>query len=283
MAAITIGLSTASVYPESVESGFALAAELGYDGVELMVWADPVSQDVAAVARLAHSYQVPVIAVHAPCLLVTQRIWGADPVARLRRAVAAAAALEARCVVVHPPFRWQRRYAAGFTDLVAGLEQRSGLMVAVENMFPLRADRVLGASPFAARRMAARGGTPGPAVSAFAPSWDPTDPGHAHYTLDLSHTAAAGSDAVAMAARMGTRLAHLHLADGTGSAADEHLVPGRGSQPCAQVCEQLAADGFDGAVVLEINTQGARSRRERTQMARESLAFARTHLAVVRT
>ena len=43
---IPVALSTASVYPEGVEAAFEIAAELGYDGVELMVWTDPVSQDV---------------------------------------------------------------------------------------------------------------------------------------------------------------------------------------------------------------------------------------------
>ncbi|GAB2931177.1 sugar phosphate isomerase/epimerase [Rhodococcus aerolatus] len=276
--AVPIGLSTASVYPETVEAGFAMAAEVGYDGLELMVWADPVSQDVAAVGRLARRYGVPVLAVHAPCLLITQRIWGDDPVVRLERAVDAAVSLDARHVVVHPPFRWQRRYAEGFADQVAELERTSGVVVAVENMFPLRADRFLGGGERAARRMLRRGDA-GASFSAFAPSPDPTDVGHAHYTLDLSHTATAGQDAVAMARRMGTRLAHLHLTDGTGAAVDEHLVPGRGTQPCAQVCRTLAAEGFDGIAILEITTQSARTRRERVAMLAESLEFARTHLA----
>ena len=40
-----VGLSTASVYPEGVAAAFELAARLGYDGVEVMVWTDPVSQE----------------------------------------------------------------------------------------------------------------------------------------------------------------------------------------------------------------------------------------------
>ena len=82
-----VALSTASVFPETVHAGFALARELGYDGVELMVWSERLSQDVAAVGRLAEASGVPVLAVHAPCLAVTQRVWTADPVERLRRAV----------------------------------------------------------------------------------------------------------------------------------------------------------------------------------------------------
>ena len=41
-----IALSTASVYPERTPDAFELAARLGYDGVEIMVGADPVSQDI---------------------------------------------------------------------------------------------------------------------------------------------------------------------------------------------------------------------------------------------
>jgi exopolyphosphatase/pppGpp-phosphohydrolase len=48
--AAKVGLATASVYPESTANAFEIAARLGYDGVEVMVWTDPVSQDVTACA-----------------------------------------------------------------------------------------------------------------------------------------------------------------------------------------------------------------------------------------
>ena len=170
----------------------------------------------------------------------------------------AAQELGAPTVVIHPPFRWQRRYAEGFADLVASLAERSGVAIAVENMFPVRRF--------------------GSEVSAFHPSIDPTDVGHANYTLDLSHTAAAGADALALAKRMGSSLTHLHLADGTGAPRDEHLVPGRGGQPCAEVCECLATSGFTGQVVVEINTRRARGQADRSADLAEALLFARLHL-----
>ncbi|WP_219413168.1 sugar phosphate isomerase/epimerase family protein [Pseudonocardia nigra] len=253
-----VALSTASVYPERVEAAFELAAELGYDGVELMVWTDPVSQDVPAVARLAERYGVPVLAVHAPCLVVTQRVWGADPIGRIRRSVAAAAALDARTVVLHPPFRWQRRYAEEFAAEVARAGEHAGVALAVENMFPVVRGRVRSVP--------------------YSPGFDPTEVGHAHYTLDLSHTAAAGSDALAMLDRMGQSLTHVHLADGSGAPRDEHLVPGRGNQPCAEVCERLTERGFGGVVVIEVSTRRCRTRQERTAVLAESLLFARLHL-----
>jgi sugar phosphate isomerase/epimerase len=275
---IAVGLSTASVYPQNTEAAFAYAAELGYDGIELMVWGDPVSQDVRHVEYLSNKYQVPVLSVHAPCLLISQRVWGRDPIAKLARSTEAAEILGAATVVVHPPFRWQRAYVAAFDDLVGELSESSGVGVAVENMFPMRADRAFGAGTRSARRLARRGGTPGPAVSAFGKSIDPTDDGYGHYTLDLSHTATAGADAVGLYERMGANLSHLHLADGSGAATDEHLIPGDGSQPCADVCRRIADSDFAGAVVLEVTTSSARTKPERQAMLARSLDFARQHL-----
>jgi sugar phosphate isomerase/epimerase len=253
-----VSLSTASVYPEPVETAFRLAAELSYDGVELMVWSDPVSQDPAAVGRLAARYHVPVVAVHAPCLAVSQRVWGADPFHRLERSAAAAGELGAGIVVLHPPFRWQRRYVAGFAGAITSTAQRYGLRVAVENMYPVR--------------------RAGVRASPYAPGYDPTDAGYPDYTLDLSHTAASGLDALRLLERMGDGLVHVHLADGSGSTRDEHLVPGHGGQPCAQICERLAEEGFAGTVVVEVSTRRAKTRHDRVAMLAESLLFARLHL-----
>ena len=124
--AVRVGLSTASVWPRSATSAFESAATLGYDGVEVMVWADPISQDPVALKRRSVQFGVPVLAVHAPCLLITQRVWSPLPEERLKRSVEAAAELDAPTVVIHPPFRWQRRYADGFADLVAELEDSFG-------------------------------------------------------------------------------------------------------------------------------------------------------------
>jgi sugar phosphate isomerase/epimerase len=275
--AIKVGLSTASVYPLRTEAAFEYAAKLGYDGVELMVWGESVSQDIDAVEKLSQRYDVPVLSVHAPCLLISQRVWGANPIPKLERSVRAAEQLGAQTVVVHPPFRWQRRYAEGFSEQVAALEESSDVMVAVENMFPFRADRFFRAEQLT-ERMRRRGGGPGPAISAFAPSYDPLDGNHAHYTLDLSHTATAHTDALEMARRMGSGLVHLHLCDGNGLPVDEHLIPGRGTQPTVEVCQTLAAGDFAGHVILEVSTSSARSIHERQAMLAESLQFARTHL-----
>ncbi|TWJ25652.1 sugar phosphate isomerase/epimerase [Micromonospora endolithica] len=252
-------LSTSSVFPERTAAAFQLAAALGYDGVEVMVWTDAVSQDAGALKGLAEHYGVPVLSVHAPCLLVTQRVWSPDPWERLRRSAELAETLGAPTVVVHPPFTWQREYARTFAEGLAEIEGRfDGLRFPVENMFPVR--------------MAGRQFVP------YVPGWDPTEVGYSSYTLDLSHCAASHIDSLDLADRMGAGLAHVHLGDGTGEGRDEHLVPGRGTQPCAELLRSLAGRGFTGSVAVEVSTRGAKSRAVREADLREALAFARQHL-----
>jgi sugar phosphate isomerase/epimerase len=82
-----------------------------------------------------------------------------------------------------------------------------------------------------------------------------------------------------MADRMGAGLKHVHLGDGTGEGRDEHLVPGRGSQPCAELLRSLAGRGFRGSVALEVSTRKVTSREVREADLRESLEFARRHLS----
>ncbi len=253
-------LSTASVYPESTAAGFAVASRLGYDAVEVMVGLDETSQDATAVARVSRDLGMPVCAVHAPCLLITQRVWGTDPWGKLVASAEMAAAVGADVVVVHPPFRWQRDYARRFVEGVSELEDRTGIDFAVENMYPWRASRR--------------------EVQAYLPHWDPSGQGYRHTTLDVSHAATARTDSLALAKRLGPRLRHLHLTDGTGSAKDEHLVPGRGSQPVAELLEHLSLAGFAGHVVVEVNTRRAGNRDAREIDLVEALAFARLNLAV---
>ena len=54
-----VALSTSSVYPERTPDAFEMAARLGYDGVEVMVYTDPVSQDAEALLRLQDYHQLP--------------------------------------------------------------------------------------------------------------------------------------------------------------------------------------------------------------------------------
>lgn len=254
-----MALSTSSVYPETTSSAFELARRLGYDGVEVMIGIDPVAADVDAVEKLRDYHGVPVLAIHSPTLLITQRVWGSDPWAKLERSASAARQLGADVVVVHPPFRWQRDYARGFVDGVRRLTESTGIVFCVENMYPWR--------------------TPGGELKAYMPGWDPTELDYDHLTLDLSHASTSSQKSLELAKSWGDRLKHLHLTDGSGSVKDEHMVPGRGDQEADRVLQHLAAQGFSGHVVLEINLRKSETRAQREADLAESLAFARKHLA----
>lgn len=257
-AAIKVTLSSASVYPRKVAYAFELAAELGYDGLEVMVWSDPTTQDDNALVHLAQQSGVPIRSIHAPTLLVSQNVWGAKPGPKLAKAVDMAQSLGADTVVVHPPFAWQRKYARQFVDQVHALTAESGLTIAVENMYPWRPRKH--------------------DYGAYLPGWDPTEHDYDSVTLDLSHAATARQDSLQMAKAFGSRLRHVHLTDGTDSGMDEHLVPGRGTQPAAELLQHLSSTGWQGDVVVEIGTRKARTAAERHDDVAQSLAFARTYL-----
>lgn len=256
-------MSTASSFPETTETAFAMAGQLGYDGMELMVLAEPLTQDADALRELMDRHQLPIVSIHSPCLLITSRVWSSDPLVKLARSLELAERVGALVVVVHPPFVWQRAAAANFTAAVAELQSRTAVKIAVENMFPVAVG-----SRIAPGRLT---------VNTYRPHWNPVPARYAHYTLDLSHTATSGSNALALAQQMGDALTHVHLADGLGSTKDEHLVPGRGGQPCTELLERLVRNDFRGAVCVEISTRGI-SRRRREEDLAESLAFARLAL-----
>ena len=206
-----IGLSTASVYPESTASGFELAARLGYDGVEVMVGIDPLSTQIDAIQRLVDYHQLPVLAIHAPCLLITQRVWGTDPWGKLERSAEAAKRARRRrgrrpsavplAARLRPRVRRGDR-AAGGRDR-RHLRGREHVPVARAGHGACRRTRRAGTRPSRTTR---------------------TPPSTCRTRRPPSRTASSWP------ATLGDRLTHIHLTDGTGSAKDEHLVPGRGTQ-----------------------------------------------------
>lgn len=260
---IQIGMSTTCTFPLSTDDAFRLAARAGYDAVEVMVTAADSTRNAQALNHYRDKYDIPIASIHAPVLLFTHFVWGTSPAAKLERTVELARAVDASTVVVHPPFRWQARYAKRFTELVRQLETEHGVTVAVENMFPWRVqgDHQL-----------------------YLPGTDPTQMDVDSITLDFSHAALSHDDALQMARRAGDRLKHVHLCDGSSSVEnpklmDEHLLPGHGSQPVAETLQYLADSNWQGSVIAEINTRSAGSDiGMRFHLLQETLAFARQHL-----
>lgn len=263
---IPVGLSTISVFPKSVEDGFRLSREAGYDGVEVMLTTDARTRSPERLLELAERHEQPIMAIHAPVVLLTTFVWGRDPFVKLDRSAELAVAVGAPTVVVHPPFRWQGKYARTFEQAVRDTEEKHGVEVAVENMFPWAAggfDR-----------------------QAYLPGIDPSEMDVEHATLDFSHCALAKRDSMQLALDLGDRLRHLHLTDGVaaeeGRVFDEHLIPGHGNEPVAEVLQMLAEREWSGQVIAEIKTRQARGERDRLRLLVETLDFAREHLGQAR-
>ncbi|WP_340638834.1 sugar phosphate isomerase/epimerase [Agromyces binzhouensis] len=253
------------MYPLEPEHAFRIAKDAGFDGVEIMVSQEATTQDPEALVEMSERYELPILSIHAPVLLLTHFVWGRDPRVKLARTAELAKAVGAGSVVVHPPFRWQASYALEFLPIVRTLSEEHGVEIAVENMFPWRA---------AGRNM-----------KAYAPGWDPRQMDCDAVTLDFSHAALSGTDSMQLATDLGERLRHVHLCDGSGAIGegqifDEHLLPGRGREPVAEVLRMLADQGWDGSIVAEVNTRKAKTESERLDMLRETVAFAREHTAV---
>jgi sugar phosphate isomerase/epimerase len=260
---IQIGMSTSCNILLGVEQSFRLARIAGYDGLEVMVTTDPVSRDAAALNQLIERYSLPILSIHAPSLFWMQLIGGRDAQIKVEKSADLAAAVGATSVVVHPPFRWEAGYAKNFERIVRQTAQNTGIEICVENMFPWKVAHKN--------------------LKAYAPSPDPLDLDVDAMTLDFSHASLSGRDSLEYAMAMGDKLRHIHLCDGRrsvddGNMHDEHLVPGRGTQPVAETLTYLVENGFTGHVVAEIGLHKIRNPQLRLDMLVETVAFARQYV-----
>ncbi len=253
-----VALSTSSVFPLGVKDTFAIARDLGYDSVEIMITGNPLSRDPDELLDYVQEYQLPISAIHAPTLLLTQHVWG-DAWNKIRLAAKMVRRVGADVMVAHPPFVWQRRYAKGFPEGVRRISDSEGVKIAVENMYPWR---------FGGRE-----------VLMYAPHWSPLGQNYEWVTWDFSHAAASGTDSLEAVRQLGDRLGHVHLTDGSGkSVMDEHARPGHGTQPVAQTLHHLVETEWEGVVAVEVSTRKAKNAGERDEWLSETLEFAHRHL-----
>jgi sugar phosphate isomerase/epimerase len=198
-----------------------------------MVTKDPASQDPKRMRSLAAEHGLTIDALHAPCLLLTRRVWGTDPIGKVERALEVAEEAEVPLVVVHPPYRWQRSYRRWLDETLPGRMAGTGVTVAVENMFPVRV---------------------GGREMTFHANQDLEElEGLPDLVLDTSHAAVAGHDLIEVRRRFNGRLRHVHLSDNAGKGWDSHLPPGAGVLALDDFVDDLAASGYAGTIALEVD------------------------------
>ncbi len=225
--------STGPLFSRDLSWALEVIADAGYDGAELMVTQDAITQDAEHVATTATSVGLPIDVVHGPFLLVTRRVFGTDLVEKARRSIELAGTVGAGLMIVHPPFRWQsdfHQWLLGPGDQEAAAV---GTRVGVENLYPVR---VLG-QPVRFHRY--------------------TEPEHLtpfrDVVLDTSHFGVAGVDILHAWHQLAPVASHLHVSDYRGQGRDSHAPLGHGLLPLGGFLQAVAADGFDGAITLELD------------------------------
>lgn len=275
-----IALSTGSLYSYGTARVFALAAEAGFDGIEVLVDHRLDTRQPGYLRRLSADFELPIVAVHNP---FAERVdgWPDDPLGRLHRTLRLAREVGAPLVVAHLPKRFHafagqlyarrphrfwfpipvprrgpyRRFVASG---VAALERETGIVIGIENM---PSKRVLG--------------------RAFNPCCFNTPlqmERFPHVTLDTTHLGTWGLDPEAVYGRLRERVAHVHLSN-YDDRAGEHRSPPDGRLALGGFLEALARDGYEGAVTVECHPGALDAEDEEACLAalRRARAFCRRH------
>jgi len=274
-----IALSTGSLYTYGLARVFELAAEAGFDGIEVLVDHRWDGRQPGYLRRMSADYGLPIPVIHSPFVAQVPD-WPDDQLGRLRRTVELAQAVGAATVVTHLPFRlyaiaglWHGYRSRSFflplplprrepyyhflrDGRVTELEAEAGVTIAIENM---PSKRVLG--------LKINGyWFNSPAELARFP----------HLTLDTTHLGTWGLGPVAVYERLREQVAHVHLANFDGR---EHRSPPNGQLPLAKLLRALARDGYAGAITVETapDALDAADEAECLSALRRALAFCREH------
>lgn len=273
-----IALSTGSLYSYGTARVFELAAQAGYDGVEILVDHRWDGRQPGYLRRLSADYGLPIPVVHSP-FVVEVPDWPADQLGRLQRTVVLAQEVGASTVVTHLPFRvhaiaghWHayrprrfflpvplpRRepYYRFLRNGLVELEAETGITIGVENM---PANRFLGLR-----------------INGY---WfnNPTELSYfPHLTLDTTHLGTWGLDPLAVYGRLRDRVAHVHLSNYDGR---EHRSPPDGRLPLAGFLRRLARDGYRGVITVETAPDALDAGDEAKCLValRRALAFCRSY------
>jgi len=272
-------LSTGSLHNYGLERVFALARQVGFDGIEVIVDSRWDTRQAEYLRRVSANHGLPVASLHAPFVPDIQG-WEQDPLLTLRRTVELAGALDVGIVVAHLPMRWHwlgvqsslfrsrrlrlplfwpqgRSYAQWMwqnrSDLSCGAD---GVQVLIENM---PAHRLLGVR-----------------LNLYEMNHPEALQSFAGLVLDTTHLGTWGADVLAVYERLKARIMHVHLSDYDGR---EHRPPGAGHLPLAQLLQRMATDGYRGYIVVETGPEhmGAGQDGEVERALRQALGFCRAH------
>lgn len=248
--------STGSLHPFGLERAYAWAAEVGFDGVEVMMDERWDTHQEHYLRECVEKHGIPILALHPP---LYRGAWNLEPGETLVRAAKFARRLGVPVIVAHPPSpgRPLQRWREG--PLREAREQ--DVAACVENMprVKKRAFSMRRRSCYRAEDLVRVG----------------------HVTLDTSHLGASGEDVMRAYTMLGDQLRHIHLSDSNLTGKDEHRIPGTGKLPLKELLGAIGKSEYPGAVSLELKPWplGAPDPATILERMRGALEFTRESLA----
>jgi len=252
-----------------------LAAEAGFEGVEVLIDNRADTWQVDYLARLSAEYKLEIACLHSPFLLHVPG-WPATEGERITRTVELAETMGVGAVVVHLPARWPRSVliTGRRRFLVPHFWRRN---VEEIRWFEQQLPFVQAETPvaIAVEIMPMYKGLGWP-INAYV--WNNLDewPRFDHLTLDTTHCGTWGVDPRKAYDRANGRVSHVHISNFDGR---EHRLPHKGKLPLDKFLRHLAADGYQGHIAIETSAEAMESEDEARVKANlaASLAFCREH------
>lgn len=253
-----IAVSCGPMWRTPLEDAFGAIKAAGGEGVEIMVTQNLETQTPRVLERLAERNDLPIVAVHAPLLLLTRTVYTTDPLEKIRRTMELSRALGVQTIVLHPPYVWQVRYSLWLVHELQEAAAGTGVDLTMENMYPIHVgSRRLGFHRFQTPESLGR---------------------FEHVTLDTSHLGVAGEDPVEAYQALADRVTHVHLSDNRGRGRDSHAPIGEGVLDIPAFLEALDPTRLR-SVALEMNVGAiADDRADLETLLGSQLEIVRKHL-----
>jgi sugar phosphate isomerase/epimerase len=258
-----LAVSTGPLWRFDLDRAFEVVKAAGAEGVEVLITQSSATQSPNELERLAQKHDLPIVAVHAPQMLLTRSVFTTNPLEKVRRTAELCQALDVQTIVLHPPYVWQPRYALWVLHELEDLLQEDGPAITMENMFPVH----VGNRRLRFHRFGSLEG-----FQRFR-----------YVTLDTSHLAVAEEDIVDAYRGLADRVVHIHFSDNRGKGRDSHAPPGRGILPLEDFVRALDHPILR-SIALEVepgpNVEDAHAVE---QLFGESLDLVRRNLPVPKT
>jgi len=256
-------LSTGSLYTYGLDRVFALAAETGFDGIEVLVDHRFDTRQPIYLRRLMERYNLPILSVHAPFHPWRLAAWPKTQPESIAATAEIARAVGVDVIIAHLPHWRERAYLRWLRDdLRAWQRAHPNPVVAVENM-PLKWIRWWPFAPLEMWRMNR------------LEEWG----AFPHLTLDTTHLGTKGLDPLMIYERVRDRVVHVHLSNARreGRRVQEHRHLEDGFLPLDALITRLAQDGYDGIATVELHPEALEAEDEEKARfhLRQQISFCR--------